>query len=69
MERIVLGRRNANTWHGFEWAGAEPDGLYDPDQAVTLGARWEGDELVTYDIQALAYAVANHDEPYLTDSD
>lgn len=69
MDRIVLGRRNTSTWHGFEWTGAEPDGLYDPDEAVALGARFEGDELVTYDVGSLAYAVAHREEPYLADSD
>ena len=68
MERVVLGRTNARTWHGFEWTGAEPDGLWDPDDAVALGALWEGDELVTYEAAALRSAV-HQDDSYLSDSD
>lgn len=68
-ERVVLARADVRTWHGFAWSGAEPDGLYDRDEAVALGARWEGDELVTYDLRALRHAVARKDDPYLVDSD
>ena len=32
------------------WTDAAPDSLNDVDDAEELGAKWEGDELVTYDI-------------------
>ena len=35
------------------WTDAAPDSLNDVDDAEELGAKWEGDELVTYDIDGL----------------
>ena len=35
---------------GLRWTGVEPSGMYEVDDAVELGATWEGDELVTYNL-------------------
>lgn len=34
----------------YRWTGAEPEGLYEVEVAEELGAQWEGNELVTYDL-------------------
>lgn len=66
--RVVLGRRS-DDWAGFRWTGAEPDGMYDPEQAIALGARWEGDELVTYDAEGLRHAFERLADPWVPDQD
>ncbi len=54
----------------YRWTGAEPEGFYDVEAAEKLGARWEGDELVTYD---LPHFLELHDyylsDDYLNDND
>ncbi|MGH9225502.1 MAG: hypothetical protein ACRD2W_17345 [Acidimicrobiales bacterium] len=47
--RVVLGRRQPKSMTPFVWSGNEPDGL-DLETAEELGAVWEGDELVIYDL-------------------
>ena len=69
MERVVLGVRRDTAWCGFQWTGAEPEGIYEASEALALGARWEGEELVTYDLPALAHAVRHHHDGYLADAD
>jgi hypothetical protein len=69
QERVVLGRKDETTMVGFQWTGAEPDGLNDPDQAVALGAVWEGDELVCYDPRSFEHAFQHHSDEWLEDSD
>lgn len=67
-DRVVLAR-----WTGgfvpFQWAGAEPEGLDDLDVAIALGARWEGDELVTYNLPGLRHGFSTFDEEYMGDND
>ncbi|MBA3629893.1 MAG: hypothetical protein H0W55_09510 [Actinobacteria bacterium] len=41
----------------------------DTDFAVSLGAVWEGDELVTYDLDHLRHNLQHHSDGYLEDSD
>ncbi len=53
----------------FQWTGAEPDGLDDVKVATALGARWEDDELVIYDLDAFRHEVASFDEDYMSDND
>lgn len=67
-ERVVLARRTSG-FVPFQWTGAEPDGLDDLDAALALGARWEGDELVTYDLTALRYGFSTFNEEYMSDND
>lgn len=67
-ERVVLARRT----HGFvpfQWTGAEPEGLDELDTALALGARWENDELVTYNLPALHHGFASYDDDYMSDND
>jgi hypothetical protein len=45
---------------GFQWIGGESEGLNDPEFAVSLGAAWEADELVTYDLDYLRHNLLHH---------
>ncbi|MFN2569908.1 MAG: hypothetical protein ABR564_09980 [Candidatus Dormibacteria bacterium] len=68
-ERVVLVRRT-NSMTPYRWTGVEPEGFYDVEAAEELGARWEGDELVTYDLPhflGLYEYFKNND--YLIDND
>jgi len=47
----------------------EPIGLNEPDFAEALGAVWEGDEMVTYNIRAFKHAFERYGDEYLTDPD
>jgi hypothetical protein len=67
-ERVVLAHRTSG-FVPFQWTGAEPEGLNDLDIAVALGARWEGDELVIYDLADFQHGFATFDEEYLPDND
>jgi hypothetical protein len=67
-ERVILARRTSG-FVPFQWTGAEPEGLDDLDTALTLGARWEGDELVIYDLPSFRHDFASFDEDYLSDND
>lgn len=69
MARIVLARRE-NSMIGWRWTGDEPPGLNDLDVALQMGARWEGDELVHYDMEALHWQLEQyHGGDYMTDND
>ena len=68
-QRVVLGRRRSDGWAGFQWTGAEPPGMFDPAQAETLGAIWEGDELVTYDLDELRHTFEHLRDDWIPDSD
>ncbi|MBA2724885.1 MAG: hypothetical protein H0U53_02750 [Actinobacteria bacterium] len=68
-ERIVLGRKDDRTMVGFQWTGAEPQDLGDTETAVALGAVWEGDELVTYNIEHLRHNLQHNFDGFLEDSD
>jgi len=67
-ERVVLARRTTG-FQPFQWSGAEPDEISDTDEAVELGAQWEGDELVTYDLAGFRLAVASQGDDFLNDND
>ncbi|HWG72971.1 MAG TPA: hypothetical protein VG184_02835 [Acidimicrobiales bacterium] len=68
-QRVVLARRE-NAMVPYRWTGAEPDGLSDPEMAQELGATWEGDELVTYDLEGFGQLLAYHTgNDYLIDND
>lgn len=54
----------------FRWTGEEPSGMFDVEVAEGLGARWEGDELVTYDREGLHSLYEYHQgDDYLIDND
>lgn len=68
VERVVLGRRE-NSMVRFRWSGAEPENLNDVDLAEEYGAVWEGDELVTYDMESLVWQMEHLSDPYMIDND
>lgn len=68
-ERVVLGRHDPSSMVGFQWTGEEPEGMFDTDVAVNLGAEWEGDELVCYNMESLRHAFRHAPNGYLEDSD
>jgi len=66
--RVVLGQRE-DTFAGFRWTGAEPEGLSDPEEAEAMGAIWEDGELVTYDLPSLNRQYEHSGEGWLEDND
>ena len=68
MERVVLGQRE-RTMVGFRWSGNEPKDLNDESLAEELGAVWEGDELVTYDMAGLVWQMEHMSDDYMIDND
>lgn len=68
-ERVVLARKDSRTMVGFQWTGLEPPGLSESDFAEALGAVWEGDQLVTYNLSAFTHAFEHYADEYLTDPD
>lgn len=68
-ERVVLGRRAPDTFAGFQWTGAEPDGMYRFEGVEELGAVWEGEELVTYDLEELRHRFEHGSDRWMSDSD
>jgi hypothetical protein len=67
--RVVLGRKDDWTKVGFQWTGAEPEGLYDIDMALALGAVWDGDELVVHNFPDFAHAYNHLKDGWMEDSD
>ncbi len=68
MERVVLGRRE-RSMIGFRWSGNEPKDLNDQELAEELGAVWEGDELVIYNMASLIWQLEHLSEEYMIDND
>jgi hypothetical protein len=70
-ERVVLGQRNKfTTMVPFRWSAEAPLGLNDVEWAEELGAKWEGDELVTYDYPSFIGLFEYHESSdYLSDND
>lgn len=68
LQRIVLAHRIDGP-AGVQWTGAEPAGMYRPEDAILCGAQWEGDELVTYNLPALHHQFSRLDDPFLNDVD
>lgn len=68
-ERVVLGRRMPDTFVRFQWTGAEPEGLHDVALAESLGAVWEGDELVVHNLVAFRHACEHAGDGYQYDPD
>jgi hypothetical protein len=68
-QRAVLARKDKGMV-ALRWTGAEPDGMYDVELAEELGAKWEGNELVTYDLPGLVALWEYHQgDDYLIDND
>lgn len=68
-ERVVLARKAPHTMVGFQWTGDEPQGMVELSQAEYMGAFWEGDELVTYDLPLMVHDWEHRMDGYLEDSD
>jgi hypothetical protein len=70
-ERVVLGRRDRmSSMVPFRWSGREPQSLTNVDDAVELGATWEGDELVIYDYPGFTGLMEYYEKgEYLSDND
>lgn len=67
--RVVLARKAPWSMVGHQWTGVEPEGLDDVGHALALGAVWEGDELVTYNVRLFTYNFEHWHFDYLEDSD
>jgi len=68
-ERVVLARRTPNGMVEFQWTGAEPEGLNDLRVAEEIGAVWEGNELVTHNIEHLMHNWTHRPDGWMEDSD
>jgi hypothetical protein len=68
-DRVVLAVKNPRIMAAFQWSGREPAGLDELAFAEALGAIFEGDEMVTYDLAAFNHAFEHYDDEYLTDPD
>jgi hypothetical protein len=49
-ERVVLGRKGGSSMVKIRWTDKIPGNINDISDAEEMGAVWEGDELVTYDM-------------------
>ena len=67
--RVVLARKTPDAMVRFQWTGAEPEGLDSPEFAVSCGAVWEGDELVTHNLPAFEHNLRHSADGFLEDSD
>jgi hypothetical protein len=68
-DRVVLARSTPHAFVKFQWTGAEPEGLDDPEWAEALGAVWDGDELVTYNMAQLRHNFAHWSDEFVVDDD
>ena len=67
--RVVLARKTPDAMVRFQWTGAEPEGLDSTEFAVSCGAVWEGDELVTHNLLAFEHNIRHSVDGFLEDSD
>ena len=71
-DRVVIGRKGDSSMVKVRWTEAAPQGLCDIETAEELGAKWEGEELVVYDLpgvlQLLAYYEGDNSS-YMIDND
>lgn len=67
---MVLARLGRTSMVKYHWTADVPDGVSDVDLLEDLGARWEGEELVTYDLADLVERIeASESSEYLIDND
>lgn len=67
--RVVLARRE-NSMIRYRWTGKEPVEMSEVEEALELGAKWEGDELVTYDLPGMTELFGYYRSgEYLPDND
>jgi hypothetical protein len=69
-QREVIARKGADSMVKIRWTGVGPAGLDDVDDALELGAKWEGEELVVYDLDGFKELYEYYeDNDYLIDND
>lgn len=70
-ERIVIGRRGNSSMVPVRWTADCPEELNDVETAEYVGAIWEGDELVTYDMGGLKKLLVYQSDSgeYMSDND
>ncbi|MGH9189035.1 MAG: hypothetical protein ACRD0Q_03240 [Acidimicrobiales bacterium] len=69
-ERVVLGRVGHTSMVRILWTAQAPPSVNDPELLEDLGARWEGEELVTYDMDELLERIEMHETgDYMIDND
>jgi hypothetical protein len=69
-ERVVLARKANSSMVRARWTEVCPEGLYKVEDAEELGAQWEGDELVTYDLEGFLHQYQYFEKnEYLPDND
>jgi hypothetical protein len=69
FDRVVLARWTPYAMVKMQWTGEEPQGLNDAGLAELVGATWEGDELVSYNLPLLRRTLDQYGNQYLEDSD
>ena len=69
-ERVVLGTKGTSSMVKVRWTDKIPGDLNDVDDALEMGAVWEGGELVTYDFDGFLeqYAFCESND-YMIDND
>ncbi len=69
-ERVVIGRKGASSFTKVQWTDECPEQLNDLEYAEELGAKWEDDELVTYDLPAMKEFIGYYEkDEYIPDND
>lgn len=69
-ERVVLARKGTSSMVRAYWTDVAPSALADVEEAEELGAKWEGDELVTYDLPGFLELYEYYESnQYLPDND
>ncbi len=69
-ERVVLGRKGASSMIKIRWTDKIPGNINDVSDAEEMGAVWEGDELVTYDMDGFLEQYAFYESnDYMIDND
>jgi hypothetical protein len=54
-DRVVIGHRGGSSMVKVRWTEDAPRALCDLETAEEMGAKWEGDELVVYDMPGLQH--------------
>ena len=68
-DRVVLARKDEMSMVSLQWTGEEPEGLSDTEFAEALGATWEGNELVVYDMEEFTHKYDHYEDDWLSDPD
>ncbi|MGH2732757.1 MAG: hypothetical protein ACRDJF_08340 [Actinomycetota bacterium] len=68
-DRVVLAHSTPYAFVKLQWTGAEPEGLDDPDWAQALGAVWDGDELVAYNMARFRHNFEHWFDDFVEDDD